>query len=67
METTINVTGMHCKSCEMLLVDSISEIPGVQKVSANSKSGKVLVICNAESSVDQAKKIIEKAGYKVIA
>lgn len=32
MEKTIKVSGMHCKSCEMLLTDSISEIKGVENV-----------------------------------
>ncbi|MBI5228407.1 heavy-metal-associated domain-containing protein [Candidatus Micrarchaeota archaeon] len=66
MEKIIKVSGMHCKSCEMLLSDSISEIPGVQKVSADSKTGQVQLICNDESVVGLAKKAIEKEGYKVI-
>ncbi|MBI5223918.1 heavy-metal-associated domain-containing protein [Candidatus Micrarchaeota archaeon] len=66
MEKTINVQGMHCKSCEMLLVDSISQISGVEKVSADSKTGKVVVQYKDESVLAQVKLAIQKENYKVI-
>ena len=66
MDKTINVSGMHCKSCEMLLADSISEIKGVEKVNADSKKGTVTVSLQNDSILDNIKKTIEKEGYKVI-
>ena len=66
MEKMLKVTGMHCKSCEMLLTDSISEIKGIGKVSADSKKGMVTIGYEDESVLGAVKKIIEKEGYKVI-
>ncbi len=66
MEKTLNVSGMHCKSCEMLLTDSISAIKGVEKVNADSKKGTVNVIYGDQSILESVKKTIEKEGYKVV-
>ncbi len=66
MEKTLNVTGMHCKSCEMLLTDSISEIKGVKKVNADSKKGTVTLSYSDESILETVKKTIDKEGYKVV-
>ena len=66
MEKVIKVNGMHCKSCEILLSDSISEIKGVQKVSADSTSGVVKVTYSNEGILNDIKTVIEKEGYKVI-
>ena len=66
MEKTIKVEGMHCKSCEMLLMDAISEIRGVQGVSADFKKGTVKIACSDEAALDEAKKAIAKEGYRVV-
>ena len=66
MERTIKVEGMHCRSCEMLLGDSIGEIRGVGKVVADSRNGTVRVSVSDESSLALVKKTIEREGYKVI-
>jgi copper chaperone CopZ len=49
----------------MILSDSISEINGVEKVSADSKKGIVTVSCRDENTLNEIKKAIEKEGYKV--
>lgn len=66
MDKTIKVSGMHCKSCEMLLDDSISEVKGVKKVSADSKKGTVSVSIDDEAVLAQVKKVIAGEGYKVV-
>jgi copper chaperone CopZ len=66
MEKTLKVSGMHCRSCEMLLTDSISEITGVEKVSADFKKGTVTVSMKDERMLEEVKKAIEKEGYKVL-
>ena len=66
MEKTLKVTGMHCKSCEMLLMDSISEIKGVEKVNADSKKGTINVSYSDEPILESVKKTIEKEGYVVV-
>jgi len=66
MEKTIKVEGMHCKSCEMLLMDVLSEIKGVQKVSADSRKGTVTISATDAGALEEAKKLIAKEGYKVV-
>ena len=65
MEKTIKVKGMHCKSCEILVADSVSEISGVESVKADSKKGTVVVGVREEGILGKVKSAIEKEGYKV--
>ena len=67
VEKILNVNGMHCKSCEILLNDTISEISGVEKVISDSKKGTVSVIYKEDAILAQIKSVIEKEGYRVIA
>ncbi len=66
MERKIKVDGMHCRSCEMLLDDSISGIRGVSRVSADSKRGIISVAVEDESVLAAVKKVIADEGYKVV-
>jgi len=66
MEKTIKVSGMHCRSCEILLEDSISEIKGAKVLSADHKKGEIKVSLDNESLMNQIKKVVEKEGYRVV-
>jgi copper chaperone CopZ len=65
MEKLIRVDGMHCKSCELLLVDVLSEVDGVQKVIADSRKGTVRVVCNDDATLVNVRGAIKKQGYRV--
>ena len=65
MEESIKVGGMHCKSCEMLLKDSIGDLKGVEKVDADYKKGVVQVRFDKVETLKQVKKAIAKEGYQV--
>lgn len=61
-----NVDGMHCPSCEMLIVDSLEEFEGIAKATASHKKGKVHVEYDESLlSTDMIKKIIKNEGYEV--
>lgn len=62
----INVSGMHCHSCEMLVSDAIKELDGTNNIKVNHKAGTVELEFN-ESKVnfDKIKEVIEKEGYKI--
>lgn len=64
-KTTIEIKGMHCKSCEMLIEEALSGL-GVAKCTVDSSEG-VAVLEFDEKKVDLAKikKAIEAEGYKV--
>ena len=66
METTIKVNGMHCRSCELLLMDVIGEIPGVETVSVNRTAGTVSVRVKDGNALENVRKAIEKEGYRVV-
>ncbi len=59
-----NVNGMHCKSCETLIKDELSEIPSVESVEIDHKTGKGLL--TAKDIIDNSilLKAIENAGYQ---
>ena len=66
MEKMIKVQGMHCTSCNILLTDSIMEITGVKKVSADYKKGSVVVECDTEKPFSEEKNEFENDVYKVL-
>ncbi len=66
MERKLKVDGMHCRSCEMLLGDSISGVKGVSKVIADSKRGIISVAVEDESVLAAVRKVIADEGYKVV-
>jgi copper chaperone CopZ len=66
MKKTFNVKGMHCKSCEMRINDSLEDL-GVNSSTANAGNGLVTVDFDEKKvSEDNIKKAIEKEGYKVL-
>jgi len=64
MKSKLNVKGMHCKSCEILLKDSIEEIPEVKVLRADHKKG-LLEVEHPKEKIEQVKSIIRKEGYQV--
>ncbi len=62
----INVKGMHCTSCEMLIKDTLLDENGVKKVSAHYEKGIVEVEFNEDKiNHKKIKKLIEEDGFKV--
>lgn len=62
----LNVEGMHCGSCEMLIKDSLEETDGVEKIEVSHKSGEVNVdFDDSKVSANKIKDIIKNEGYKV--
>ena len=67
MKTKLNVKGMHCKSCEMLISEGVSEVKGVKSVKADHKKGFAEVDYDDKvSKLDAIKEAIKKEGYEVV-
>lgn len=65
MKKTIHVKGMHCRSCEIMLTESIEEV-GTKVVSANHAKGEIVVdFTDEKKEMGNVKKAIEKEGYSV--
>ncbi|MBM3229207.1 heavy-metal-associated domain-containing protein [Candidatus Parvarchaeota archaeon] len=65
MEKTLKVSGMHCKSCQVLLADIIGEVDGAKALSLDFKTGLVRVSISDESALSKVKEAIKGEGYKV--
>jgi sulfite exporter TauE/SafE/copper chaperone CopZ len=61
----IKVNGMHCKSCEVLLEQNLTELKNVKKVKASYKRGEVEI--NYQDNLDLAavEQIIQETGYQL--
>lgn len=66
MEKILKVKGMHCKSCELMLTDVLSEIKGVTKVEVSYANGTVKFACDNESRIKLVIDEIKKNGYTVL-
>ena len=62
----IPVKGMHCRSCEILIEDSLKELPEVKSADINYKTGEALVYYIGEAPNKSIfEKAIKEAGYEI--
>ncbi|MFZ2310043.1 MAG: sulfite exporter TauE/SafE family protein [Patescibacteria group bacterium] len=62
----VPVCGLHCKSCELIIEDSLSEIKGVKKTSASFANSEVEICYDGKApSAEEIARVIKQAGYKV--
>lgn len=65
-KTTVPIKGMHCRSCELLIEDELSSVPGVTKVNVSEKKACAEIYYNSQNlRVDQIEEAVHKAGYEV--
>ena len=65
-ETILNVNGMMCGGCENRVKNAIKNIEGVENVTADHNTGKVIVISENEVSEEIIKEALEDIGYEVV-
>ena len=65
-ETKLIVNGMMCGGCENRVKNAIKNIEGVENVTADHNTGKVMVISNNEVSEEIIKETLEDIGYEVV-
>lgn len=66
IKKTILIKGMHCRSCEILVEESLKELKGVTEVAVNQKRG-IAEISSTKPLEDSAiAKKIKDAGYLVV-
>ncbi len=62
----VPVKGMHCRSCEILLDDKLSEIPEVERTVSNFKKGAVEIHYGSQKpNMHEIELAIREAGYAV--
>ncbi len=57
------ISGMHCRSCEIVVEDNISKISGVEKVNVNYKKGIAEVYYEHRPAQSDMEKAVRNAGY----
>lgn len=64
VEAKLITTGMHCRSCSMLVDMTVGELEGVEEVHTDLASGETLVKYDSESvDIDAIIDSIRGAGY----
>lgn len=62
----INIIGMHCSSCEMLIEKELKKIKGVQNINVSHKKSIAEIEFNNEKpSFEEIENAIKMAGYKI--
>jgi len=63
---TINIKGMHCRSCEIILEKNIGKVPGVRGVHTNYKKGRAQIYSGAQApDMRLIEKAIIESGYAI--
>ena len=66
MQKTFKTSGMHCKSCVILVADAVLAIDGVKSVKPDYSKNEVEVFFDRPETEAAIRNAIEKEGYKVI-
>lgn len=66
MHIELKINGMHCKSCETLIIDELSSLEGISNPKADSKKGTVSFEAEGKGSLEKARKAITGLGYSVL-
>lgn len=61
----LNVTGMACEGCEKRIINTLSQISGVTKVTANHSTGIVEIECSQALNKSEIIEKIEDLGFEV--
>ncbi len=62
-KTTVNIKGMHCRSCELLLEDELSKVPGVRCVCADQERGQAELEHEDDIEQQYIESAVQNAGY----
>ncbi|MDO4554358.1 MAG: heavy metal-associated domain-containing protein [Lachnospiraceae bacterium] len=65
-KTIMKIDGMMCGMCEAHMNDLIRQNYNVKKVTSSAKKGESIVLSEEEINVDEAGKLIEEIGYKLL-
>ncbi len=64
-KTTVPIKGMHCRSCELLIEDEVSQIPGVTHVQVSEKKACAVISYENSLNASDVENAVKKAGYEV--
>lgn len=63
---TVPIAGMHCRSCEILVEDSLSKISKIKKINVNCKKGEAEIFYDSQKpNMQEIEHAIREAGYSI--
>ncbi len=62
---TVDIHGMHCRSCEMLIEDGIKQVQGVRKVNVNHAKGIAEITYKGHLDFKEIQSVVEESGYSL--
>jgi copper chaperone len=66
MKTELQVSGMNCGSCELLVKEALEEVEGVREAEASHLKGSVIIDYEPQKvSIASLEAAIEEQGFKV--
>lgn len=64
-KTVLNIKGMHCRSCELLVEDELLKVPGITAVTVSQKRGCAEVNYKDNLNLEAVKEAVNQAGYEL--
>lgn len=64
-KTTVNIKGMHCRSCEILVEDELLKVNGVKKAQVSEKDGVAHVYYEGKVDHEKINQAVCNAGYEL--
>jgi len=67
LHATIQIEGMHCGSCEILLERKLRTVKGLKRISINHKTGIAKLVADADAppSIEEIEAVVKSAGYRL--
>jgi copper chaperone CopZ len=64
----LDVAGMHCSSCGLLIDETVEELPGVASAATDVRAGRTLVCLTPDATLDASTIIdaIAELGYSAV-
>lgn len=65
MEITLEIQNLKCGGCEKTIIDNLSKIEGIDKVTVTHENASVTVEYSNENSIQKAIDKLSKLGYPI--
>ncbi len=59
----LNIQGMHCSACEVLIERKWKKVKGIEQVNVNHATGEAEVLCSCEPKLEELNEAIREQGY----
>ncbi|MBF0237868.1 MAG: heavy-metal-associated domain-containing protein [SAR324 cluster bacterium] len=66
MKQTLNIKGMTCHNCVRHVREALEELPGLQVVDIDLKTGQAVIEAEQQVSTELLSEAIEEAGYTLV-